>query len=266
LEVPDELMGKRVKCPACKLIFTAAPPGAPPAGSPRAGRQSPDSKSEVAVRRGSPKLPPFEIEEEDEEQPRVRKKAVRRRDEEEEEEEEDRPRVRRKAVGRRIEDDEDEEEDDEDEEKEKEEETRPRRRRRAGKSSRQQASSAVVAPAICLMVTGGLGIAIAIAALAVNLGGLALLKAADEDEDGIGKVQWVSSQARSLRASFTGICWGIAVLGGGIQMKRLSSFKSVLSACIFAMLPCNPCCLLGIPFGIWGIVAINRWDVKREFD
>src|SRR5712692_1097175 len=106
LEVPDQLMGKRVKCPACKMIFTATPAGKGPPPDPRAGRQSPDSKSEASVRRGSPKPPPFEIEEEDEDQPRVRKKAVRRRGEEDEEDEE-------------YEDEEDEEE---------EEEIRPRRR------------------------------------------------------------------------------------------------------------------------------------------
>jgi hypothetical protein len=269
LEIPDELIGKKVKCPACKMIFPATPGGPPPPAKPESSQRPPSrpkSEEEVRVRRKSPPAYEVEDEEEEEEEPRVRKKPIRRREEDdeedEEEEEEERPRARRKAVRR----DEEEEEEDEDEE---EEEVRPRRRRKPAGSSAQRARSAVLVPAICLMITGGLGIALAGAALAIDLGGLTLLAPADKEdkeEDGLGKVQWVSSQARSIRGSITAMCWGLAVLGGGIQMKNLTHYKTVLSSCILAMLPCNPCCLLGFPFGIWGLIAINRADVKREFD
>jgi hypothetical protein len=116
------------------------------------------------------------------------------------------------------------------------------------------------------MVVGSFGIALGALALAVDLGGLSLLGPPEREDEAKGNVQWVSSQARSIRGSITAMCWGLAVLGGGIQMRNLTNYKTVLGATILAMLPCNPCCLLGIPFGIWGLVAINRWDVKREFD
>ncbi len=271
LEIPDELMGKKVKCPACKMIFTATAGGAAPppasgvASAPRASSPPPRPKSddEVRVRRKPPSPPHEEEEEEEEETPRVRKKGARRRDEDyedEEEEEEEKPRARRKAVRRHNEEDEDEEDEEE------EEEVRPRRRRKLASSSRQRAKSAVLAPAIGLMVSGGFGILVAVAILLINLGVINLLADANDDEAAAGKAQWVGSQARSIRGVFSAACWGIALLGGGIQMKNLSNYKTVLSSCILAMLPCNPCCLLGIPFGIWGLVAINRWDVKREFD
>src|SRR5260370_23505401 len=47
LEVPDELMGKRVKCPGCKMIFTATPPGAAPSEDSSARRPRPGQKSEI---------------------------------------------------------------------------------------------------------------------------------------------------------------------------------------------------------------------------
>ena len=274
LEIPDELMEKRVKCPACKMIFTATVGGSPPssgggiASAPRAGHQVPPSRPEETRVRRKPPPPSEEEEEEDEEEetPRVRKKGVRRRDEDdedEEEEEEETPRARRKPVRRREEEDEDEDDEDEDDE---EEEVRPRRRRKPASSSRQRAKSAVLIPAIGLMLSGGSGIVIAILFLLVNLGVINLVPDAKDDDETAGKAQWVSSQARSIRGVFSAACWGIAVLGGGIQMKNLSNYKTVLSSCILAMLPCNCCCFLGIPFGIWGLVAINRWDVKREFD
>jgi hypothetical protein len=250
------------------LIFTATPPGPPPAQEKGAPRQPIASKSDVGIRRKRPNPPPDEDEdeEEEEEKPRERKKGVRRP--EVEEEDEDKPRLRRKAVRRRAEDEEEDEEDEDEDEEDEEEEERPRTRRprRTGTSPGQRARSAVFAPAICLIVVGALGIALAGAGLAINLGGLTLFAPEEKEDDGSGKVQWVSSQARSIRGSITALCWGLAVLGGGIQMKNLKGYKSVMTSCILAMLPCNPCCFLGIPFGIWGLVAINRWDVKREFD
>jgi hypothetical protein len=36
-------------------------------------------------------------------------------------------------------------------------------------------------------------------------------------------------------------------------------------ASIFAMLPCNPCCLLGLPIGIWALVVLSNEDVKDAF-
>src|SRR6266700_2568519 len=95
LEVPDELMGKRVKCPGCKMIFTATPPGAAPPEDSSARRPRPGQKSEEAVRRKRPAPPPDEDEDKD--------------DEDEEN---------------------DEEEDEEEDEDEDEEEVRPRRRGR----------------------------------------------------------------------------------------------------------------------------------------
>jgi len=265
LTVPDELRGRKVKCTACKMIFVATPLGSAPSQQKSDRRPPPSSKSEAVVVRKRPAPPPDEDEEdeEEEEQPRVRKKGIRSREEEDEDEETETPRVRKQAVSRRAEDDEEDEE--EEDEEEEEEEARPRRRRR-GKGSRQRARSAVLAPAIALMVVGGLGIAAAVAVLALNLAGPALLGLADKDDVELGKIQWISNQARSIRGAISGICWGLAVLGGGIQLKNLKAFKSVVASCILAMLPCNPCCFLGIPIGIWALIAMNRWDVKREFD
>jgi hypothetical protein len=112
LEVPDELMGKRVKCPGCKMIFTATPPGAAPPEDSSARRPRAGQKSEEAVRRKRPAPPPDEDEDE------------------EDEEEGEQPRVRKKPSRRREEDYEDEQEEYEDEDEEDEEEVRPRRRGR----------------------------------------------------------------------------------------------------------------------------------------
>ncbi len=55
------------------------------------------------------------------------------------------------------------------------------------------------------------------------------------------------------------------VLFGAIKMLRLQNFGLVMTAVIVAMLPCQCCCLLGLPFGIWALVVLNKPEVKPHF-
>lgn len=68
--------------------------------------------------------------------------------------------------------------------------------------------------------------------------------------------------------------WGIAIFAaslfsfwGGLQMKKLHNYYMVRNAAIVAAIPClGPCCLLGIPFGIWAIVTLGRPEVRSAFE
>ena len=57
------------------------------------------------------------------------------------------------------------------------------------------------------------------------------------------------------------------VLFAGIEMLRLKSRALCMVACVVAMLPFTTycCCLLGLPFGIWGLVILNKPEVKSHF-
>ena len=55
------------------------------------------------------------------------------------------------------------------------------------------------------------------------------------------------------------------VLFGAIKMLRLQNFGLVMAAIIVAMLPCQCCCLFGLPFGIWALVVLNKPEVKSQF-
>jgi hypothetical protein len=57
----------------------------------------------------------------------------------------------------------------------------------------------------------------------------------------------------------------VFVIVGTANMMRLRDRRSAITACIIALLPCNPCCLLGLPFAIWGLVMLNRPDIKDTF-
>jgi hypothetical protein len=67
--------------------------------------------------------------------------------------------------------------------------------------------------------------------------------------------------------------WGVIlllaasfVLYGAIQMKGLTKYSVARSAAIVALIPLlGPCCILGIPFGIWALVTLGRPEVRSAF-
>ncbi len=62
------------------------------------------------------------------------------------------------------------------------------------------------------------------------------------------------------------IILGAVVIYGAMQMKDLRSYSLSMTSAIVAMIPClSPCCLLGLPFGIWAIVVISSPEVKSAF-
>ena len=54
-------------------------------------------------------------------------------------------------------------------------------------------------------------------------------------------------------------------LFGAIQMLKGKSYGWAMTGAITGMLPCSACCLVGLIFGIWGIVVLNQPDVKQVF-
>ena len=59
---------------------------------------------------------------------------------------------------------------------------------------------------------------------------------------------------------------GIVVIVGAVKMKNLESYGFAMASAIIAMVPCiSPCCLLGLPFGIWALVVLSDAGVKAAF-
>jgi len=59
---------------------------------------------------------------------------------------------------------------------------------------------------------------------------------------------------------------GVVVLLGAGKMQKLESYQFALTASIMAMVPCiSPCCLFGLPLGIWALVVLNKPEVKSHF-
>ena len=58
----------------------------------------------------------------------------------------------------------------------------------------------------------------------------------------------------------------VAIALGAISMIRLKNYRNAYTAALLSLIPlCSPCLVLGIPFGIWAILILNRPEVKQRF-
>jgi predicted Zn finger-like uncharacterized protein len=147
-----------------------------------------------------------------------------------------------------------------------EEEDRPRRRRRRRRHGEFGDPEAEVAgPAIALMVSAGLGIAANIGYLIFRLIDLALVKQPIPTNQPGYQAGFACGLVGVIGGSLLGILLCFITLAGAIKMKRLQNHGLATTACILAMIPCNCCFLLGLPFGIWGLVVLNKPAVKEAF-
>lgn len=64
----------------------------------------------------------------------------------------------------------------------------------------------------------------------------------------------------------TAIFINVIVFFGALRMKALQNWSLALIATILVMLPCNcPCCLLGVPIGVWSLIVLLNGEVKAAF-
>ncbi len=125
----------------------------------------------------------------------------------------------------------------------------------------------VQGPAIGLVITGVLGILFALFRMLGSLFGFGLSAMRNLSDLGPG-----ASYARYLVGG-AGVIFGIIILAtsifviwGALQMKQLRGWTLSVVASIVAMVPClGPCCLVGIPIGIWALVVLMKPEVKAAF-
>lgn len=71
---------------------------------------------------------------------------------------------------------------------------------------------------------------------------------------------------QNIVGGFFNIVISVVILIGATKMKNLQSYGLAKAAAIIALVPCiSPCCILGIPFGIMALNALNDPDVKDAF-
>lgn len=120
----------------------------------------------------------------------------------------------------------------------------------------------VNAPAIALLVTAGVGAGLQVIALILNILGVGLGAAEGSDEGAIVMIQGGVGVLQSI----IGIIIAIVIWMGASKMRQLRSHGFAITASILAMIPCiSPCCIIGLPFGIWALVVLLKPEVKQAF-
>jgi GYF domain 2 len=131
-----------------------------------------------------------------------------------------------------------------------------------------RAKDAVSGPAIGLMVTAGLGVAGGLVGLVLTL---ARWGAAPEmpgmDPQLAHMIQVFAYGPLGIVTKIVGLAISLFVLYGAIKMQKLAGYGFALAAAIVALIPCfSPCCLIGLPIGIWALVVLSKPEVKSQFE
>jgi hypothetical protein len=130
---------------------------------------------------------------------------------------------------------------------------------------REAAKAHVAGPAIALMIVGALAVGLACLGLVINLAGVAIVESSPAGRNQPGEPPAAFRAVTGVIGAVVGFAWGGVVLSAAWCMKNLRSYGYAMAGSIVAMVPCNICCLLGLPFGIWALVVIVRPEVKDAF-
>jgi hypothetical protein len=124
------------------------------------------------------------------------------------------------------------------------------------------AADQVNGPAIGLMIVAIIGFLWQIANLVWRM----FFSAVTAAQSNQPELVTMLSGTLGLVGSILGILSSILVLFGALKMKKLESHGLAMAVSIIAMIPCvSPCCLIGIPIGIWSLVMLSKPEVKSAF-
>lgn len=125
--------------------------------------------------------------------------------------------------------------------------------------------SRVAGPAIALIVTGALGLVVQLISVIFQL---ATINMGMRGGRGGGPDPALIMASSGINVFFgcVAIVMAILVILGAVRMKNLRNYGLSMTSAIVAMIPCvSPCCLLGLPFGIWALVVLSDGRVQAAF-
>lgn len=128
----------------------------------------------------------------------------------------------------------------------------------------QDAYNQVSGPSVGLLVTGILGAILSLTALiSIIIGtGISSIVADRFSEDYIE----IYEGFVGIGTFFVGLLVDAFIIFASLKMKELNQWGICVAASILAMIPCiSPCCIIGLPVGIWCLVVLNRPEVKTAF-
>jgi hypothetical protein len=125
----------------------------------------------------------------------------------------------------------------------------------------------VSGPSIGLLVTGIIGGIFSLLGLFMSILGTSFSSIMrdrfDEFDDRYAEI---FEGAAGIASSFIGIVVAAFIIYAALKMKELSQYGLCMAASILAMIPCiSPCCIIGLPIGIWCLIVLSRPEIKTAF-
>ena len=128
-------------------------------------------------------------------------------------------------------------------------------------------SAQVSGPSIGLLVTGIVGGIFSFLGLIMSFLGTSLSSIiAERIEDFDDRYTQIYEGAAGIASSLIGIFVAAFIIYAALKMKDLNQYGLCMVASILAMIPCiSPCCIIGLPIGIWCLVVLTKPEIKAAF-
>lgn len=140
----------------------------------------------------------------------------------------------------------------------------------AGADVRTRALQDVSGPAIGLMITAVLGALASLVGIVMSVLGVSMSSMQNFNANGqnaeMMRVMQMFAGTLGIVFRIVGILVCVFIFFGALKMKKLENYGLCMGASIVAMIPCiSPCCLIGLPIGIWALVVLSKPEVKSSF-
>lgn len=131
-----------------------------------------------------------------------------------------------------------------------------------------QVASDVAGPAVGLIITAVLGAIFPIFGLLINALGAGLGAIAAEGSE--QQIVNLISMGVGIFPAAAAIVMAAFIIYAALEMKKLRQWGLAVAAStlttVFSLFFClNPCCVVGLPIGIWSLVILMRDDVRAAF-
>lgn len=125
-------------------------------------------------------------------------------------------------------------------------------------------ASQVSGPSTALLITGIIGAIFSVATFFSLMIGAGLSTFWRDHVPDMYEEIWEG--AAGMGSAFVGILVAGFIIYAALKMKDLSQWGLAMAASILAMIPCiSPCCIVGLPVGIWCLVVLTKPEVKTAF-
>jgi hypothetical protein len=129
------------------------------------------------------------------------------------------------------------------------------------------AEDSVRGPATGLMVVAVIGFVMGAGALVMDLTGAGMnLSGIPGLDPNAEQFMHLFAGTFGIISAVVGVLLSAIIFWGGLKMKTLENYGLAMTASILALIPClSPCCVLGLPLGIWALVVLMKPEVKAAF-